>query len=170
MVDASMRILARSKTIRSIRLRALLWTAGLTWGLTWLLVFAALRASKLGLLLGLFAALIYALYYPRLNRITVEKRLRKLHKETFGDTNDFACEVELTPSGICLRQQWCQSTIEWGKVEEILVTTDSVDIFTPGAGLIVRSRAFKSPDEQKQFVALAQSYFDAARQAESSTR
>ena len=160
MVDASMRFLARSKTVRSTRWQGLLWTAILAW----LLVFALFGASIKGGLIGLPAALISALIYPSIHRQSVRKRLRKFCKERFGDMNSFVCEVELTPNGIWMQATNTQATAEWKDVEEIVVTEDSVDIFARQAGgVIVRNRAFKSAEERQQFIDLARSYLESAR-------
>jgi hypothetical protein len=167
-VDASMRFLARSKTIRSARWQALLWTAGLTWGLIFALFGASLKAG----LIGLLAASISALIYPGMHRRSVQKRLRKLCKEKFGDTPSFICEVELTPAGIWTQSQNTQTTSEWKNVEEISVTEDSVDIFTRqgGGGVVVRNRAFKSADERRGFIEMAQQFAAQAREVHSSAK
>lgn len=167
MVDASMRLLARSKTIRSTRWQGLLWTAGLTW----LLVFALFGASFKGGLIGLLAASISALIYPSMHRQSVQKRLRKFCKEKFGETTSFICEVELTPTGIRTQSLNTQTTSEWKNVEEILVTEDSVDIFTrQGGGVVVRNRAFQSADERRVFIELAQNLVAQSREVHSSAR
>jgi hypothetical protein len=167
-VDASIRFLARSKTIRSTRWQGLLWTTGLTW----LLVFALFRASFKGGLIGLLAALISALIYPGMHRRTVEKRLRKYCKEKFGDTTSFICEVELTPAGIRTQSLNTHTTSEWKNVEEILVTEDSVDIFTRqgGGGVVVRNRAFKSSDERLEFIRMAQDFSAQSREVQTSAK
>jgi hypothetical protein len=167
MVDASMRFLARSKTIRSTRWQGLLWTAGLAW----LLVFGLFGASFKGALIGLLAASISALIYPGMHRRSVQRRLRKFCKEKFGDTTSFICEVELAPAGIRTQSQNTQSTSEWKNVEEIVVTEDSVDIFTrQGGGVVVRNRAFQSADERRAFIELAQNFVAEARKVHSSAR
>jgi len=160
MVDASMRFLARSKTIRSARWQALLWTAGLTW----LLVFILFGPSFKTGLLGLLAASISALIYPRMHRQSVQRRLRKFCKEKFGDTTSFICEVELTPTGIWTQSLNTHSTSDWKNVEEIVVTEDSVDIFTrQGGGVVIRNRAFGSTDERRTFIELAQKFIAESR-------
>src|SRR5258708_26733179 len=167
MVDASMRLLARSKTVRSTRWQALLWTAGLTW----LLVFALFGASFKGGLIGLLAALISALIYPAMHRQSVQSRLRKFCKEKFGATTSFICEVELTPTGIWTQSLNTQTISEWKNVEEIVVTQDSVDIFTrQGGGLVVRNRAFESADQRREFIEMAQHFAAQSREVHSSAK
>lgn len=167
MVDASMRFLARSKTIRLTRWQGLIWTSILAW----LLVFALFGASIKGGLIGLLAALICALIYPSMHRQSVRKRMRKFCREKFGDMNSFICEVELTPNGIWTQATNTQTTCDWKDVEEILVTEDSVDIFARQAGgVVVRNRAFQSDDERRAFIELAQNFVAQSREVPSSAK
>jgi hypothetical protein len=160
-----MRFLARSKTVRSARWQGLLWTTGFTW----LLVFAFFGASLKAGLIGLLAALISALIYPAMYRQSVQKRLRKLCKEKVEDTTSFICEVELKPTGLWTRSLDTQTTSEWKNVEELVVTEDSVDIFTrQGGGVVVRNKAFQSVDERQAFIELAQRFIAQSREAHNS--
>jgi hypothetical protein len=164
LADCSRRIMARSKVARSWRWHGIAG-AGL---LTGLIAFVPLYwVPRVGAVVGVLAAVFGALYAAVSHKQRVEGRLRRVFKEQFGDENDFVCEVEVAPSALLIKDRTTQITWEWKEVEEIVVTGDSVDIFTRSGGVIVRNRAFKSPDEQKQFVALAQGYVDVARQAES---
>jgi len=167
MVDASKRFLARSKVVRSWRWQGLASVAFLGWLLVFLMFFST---PLKGALIGLIAAAVSALIYPVIHKRAIEKRLRKLCKEKFGDTNVFTCEVDLTPSGVWTQSINTQTTSEWKMVEEILVTEDSVDIFNRhGGGVVVRNRAFNSEDEKQQFVDLARSYLVSARQDKGTT-
>ncbi|HYR77846.1 MAG TPA: YcxB family protein [Pyrinomonadaceae bacterium] len=167
LVDSTRRFTERSRVARSWYWQNLIGTAIFS-GLVFFVVFY--RMSLVGLVAGTVVAVFGALYYAGTYQGRFEARMRRFFREKLGDENDFACEVELLPSAIMVREKTTQTTYEWKKVQEILVTDDSVDIFTRSGGVIVRNRAFKSPDEQKQFVALAQSYVAAAKQAESSTK
>jgi hypothetical protein len=161
LIDVSQRFLARSKMVRSWRWKGMLYTALLAWLLTFMFF---LGSPAKGLVIGLIAAVVSALIYPSLHRSGVEKRLRKLHQEKLGEAGPFICEVELTPIGVWVRQMNIQTTHEWEGVEEIKETEDSVDILTrDGGGVVVRKRAFNSPDEQKQFIELAESYLELCR-------
>ena len=167
LIDSSRRFTARLKVARSWYWQNLVGTAIFS-GLVFFVVFH--RRPLVGLVIGTVVALFGALYYAATYQGRVDARLRRFFRERLGDENDFLCEVELTPSALLIKEKTTQSTYEWKTVQEILVTDDSVDIFTRSGGVIVRNRAFKSPDEQQQFVDLAQSYTAAAKQAESSTR
>ena len=165
-IDVTKRVLARSKVIRSWQWKGWLSTAVIGW-MVWVLVSVALFSTSPlnAALTGLIVAGLAALFYPGSHRRAVEKRLRNLHKEKFGQTKSFTCEVELTPTGVSVRQMNRQTTYEWSIVTEILVTEDSVDIFTrDDSGVVVRKRAFKSLEEQWQFVGLAKQYLEQSRQ------
>jgi hypothetical protein len=107
---------------------------------------------------------ISGLLYPSSHRSGVEKRLRELHREKLGGSGPFVCEVELTPVGVWVRQLNTQVTHEWESVKEIQETADSVDIITRhGGGVVVRNRAFKSDEERRKFIELAQGYIEISR-------
>jgi hypothetical protein len=167
LIDVSKRVQARSKLVRSWRWQGLVTTAMLAWLLVFLLFFGA---RLKGALIGLVAAGISALIYPGSYRRTVERRLRKILKEKFGDEDSFICEVELLPTGILTKhttkQTDSQVIHDWSTVEEVFVTDDSVDIFMKGGGVVVRNRAFQSLEERQRFVQLARSYLESSRQAE----
>src|SRR6185295_10133783 len=96
LVDASRRFLARSKTIRTWCLRGMFATAVLLF----LIFFAWLYREPLkGAVVGLFAAGVGTLLYPRFYKSGMEKRIRKLNRELFGDQPSFVCSVELNESG-----------------------------------------------------------------------
>lgn len=160
MVDVSKRLLARSKAVRGWHWQGLFVTAIITWLLVF---FFLLRTPFKGALIASLAALISALIYPGMQKKAMDKRLRKLYQERFGDQNDFVCEVELVPAGILITHVDGQITFEWGAVEEIVLTPDSVDIFTRGGGVVIRNRAFHSVDERRGFLELAQNYVAQAR-------
>jgi len=164
-IDVIKRVLARSKVVHSWRWKGLVVNAILSW-IVWTLAFVFFTASPLkGALTGLIVAGVSALLYPGAHKRAVEKRLRSFHKEKLGDLNAFICEVELTPAGVWTRQMNRQTTHEWKSVAEIVVTEDSVDFFTrEGGAVVVRKRAFKSPEEQGQFVELAKKYLQLSRQ------
>jgi len=65
----------------------------------------------------------------------------------------YICEVELLSEGVKVRQMNRQILYEWTMVEDIQETSDSVEILTQdGGGVIVRNRAFASPQERTMFV------------------
>jgi hypothetical protein len=160
LVDASTRFLARSKTIRKWRLMELGWSLVLTWGI----VFLIFRNAFLKAVLAASTAALIAVLFTRLFQpVIIQRRLRKFVREKHGNEDTFPCDVELTPAAILIQDCATQTTLKWQTVEEISVNSDSVAIFARPGGVIVRDRAFASPDEKRHFVELAQSYLTAAR-------
>lgn len=160
LVDATKRFLARSQTINLWRRRGLLAGALVMWAAA---VAFFYNAPRKGLLIGLVLAAFYLVLYPTFYRSSIERRIRKMVKENHGDSNNLVCQVELAPEGLSVSGDNIRTTIGWKEVTEILVTTNTVDIFTRrGGGVIVRDRAFSSADEKQQFIALAQQYKESA--------
>src|SRR5258705_4010660 len=164
LIDASRRFLARSRVVASWQWKGLGYSAVFTWLLLFTSFTYFYARPGMGALIGMVAAGLSALTYPSSHKKAVEKRLRKLHQEKFGDTNIFLCEVELTAEGVQVRQMNRQIIHEWPSVEEIRETKDSVDIFTrDGGGVVVRDRAFVTAADQTGFLELALASLNAAR-------
>jgi hypothetical protein len=162
LVDAAMRFSARSKSVRLMRRKRTAWLALLAW----LLVFVFFRFSFHGAIGGMVAALIVVITDPWLYNYELRKNLRKIAKEQYGEENEFSCEVELLPEGLKTSGQNIQCTTEWETIEEIVSTSDSVDIFgRKGGGVIVRNRAFSSAEERQRFIELAREYMNRASAA-----
>jgi hypothetical protein len=163
LIDASKRFSARVKVVRSFQWKNLIATAFLSW----LLVFSFFyRTPVKGAILGLVAAVISALLYPGSNKRAIEKRMRKISREVFGESNSFLCEVELRPEGVWVRQMNRQVLHEWPSVVEIKETSDSVDIFTwDASGVVVRNRAFASLEERSRFIELARARLNSTHNA-----
>ena len=157
-VDASVRFLARSKSVRLMRRKRTAWLALLAW----LLVFVFFRFSFHGAIAGIVAALIIVLTDPLTYRYELRKNLRKIAKERYGEENEFLCEVELLPEGLKGSGENIQRTIEWETVEDVVPTDDSVDIFGRKDGVVVRNRAFSSAEERTRFIELAREYMNRA--------
>lgn len=138
----------------------MLYTVVLSWLLTFLLFFF-LQLPIVGAVLGLVAAAISGLIYPSSHRSGVERRLRQLHQEAFGDAGPFVCEVEVSPVGVWVRQMNTQITHEWESIKGVEEMGDGIDIITRTGGcIVVRDRAFSSPDERRKFIELVQGYVE----------
>lgn len=166
-VDASKRFLERSDLLKW-KWQWLLLTALLVWATASLVcVVIVPLPPSVGLMIGLFLAILNSFFYPSSYRRGVEKRLRRLHRKQFGAASSLTCEVDLTEVGVWTRQMDRQTTYEWESVEEVIVTDDSVDIFARNCGgVVVRKRAFKSLEEQWQFVGLAKKFIEQSHQAQ----
>jgi hypothetical protein len=158
-VDGSSRFQARSRSVRSIRLKWNIFGSLFVWAI--LIVYS--RFTIKGVILGLVAALVAMAIEPPLYQYLSRKNMRKLFREMYGDQNHFTCEVELSPEALKTNSEQGQNTTEWSKIEEVVPTSDSVDIFGPAAAVIVRNRAFTSAEERQRFIDLAREYINQAR-------
>jgi hypothetical protein len=157
LVDATVRFAARSETLRRARRRNLFWSAVLLVSVSLLVR----RVSFIAMVIAAVGALVVIIINPYLYDRRYRKTLTNLYKEKLGDQNEFTCEVELLPNGMKTSGEDCWATTEWNKIEEIVPTGDSVDIFgTHGGGCIVRNRAFNSAAERQRFIDLAQEYLN----------
>jgi YcxB-like protein len=156
-VDANMRMLARSKTIRNSNWKAIIASAVMLGPLMFLSLQALIGFLPFSIFGGLTGVLIaFALGPPFIDR-SRRKNLARFVKEKYGDENSFPYEVELGEKGVAITGKNSQVVFPWEEVEEIVDTSDSVDIFTRnGSGIVVRNRAFLSPETRTQFIELAQ--------------
>ncbi len=160
MVDVQLRVLKRSRAARSWQWRDL----GMTSLLTGAVLFAVIPKGFAGrAIMGGIGLLLGALLYPIMNERTVRRRLRKFCQEKAGSSKTLFCEVEVRDSGVHTRSNGTQIIYPWDKVTEIEETDESVDLYTEVGGLlVVRKRAFASPEEQQKFVELANRYVKVA--------
>jgi uncharacterized protein (DUF58 family) len=167
LVDATVRFAARSKTLRGIRRRQLFWGAVLLVALALLI----LKFSIMLMITAVLAALIIISINPYLYDRRYRKNLRAFYKEKLGDENEFTCQVELLPEGMRTSSAEHVNLIKWDEVEEIVPTSDSVDIFGhKGGGCIVRNRAFASAEERQRFIETATAYLNQARAVSATQR
>src|SRR5688572_7593420 len=89
MVDASIRFLRRSKTIRSARWRAMIFINLLCWGLAYVVFILLLKNPYLAVMTIIVSTLLGFVMYPSLHEHEIRKRLRKLYKEQYGEQNSF---------------------------------------------------------------------------------
>ncbi|HEY0350182.1 MAG TPA: YcxB family protein [Pyrinomonadaceae bacterium] len=155
MVDAALRFLRRSKAVRSWRWKGTILITLFYWLVIYVIFVSFLHNPYLAVIEAVLVAVMVAALYPRWHERATEKRLRRFYKESYGDINIFHCEVELTPQEIRIDGDNTRTVYEWKLVDEIVSTDDSVDIFTRRGGVIVRNRAFESPEERQRFIELA---------------
>lgn len=164
LVDSTMRFLARSKTFRATNRKGLAVSA-LLYALVAVLVFQVFFKTLLfGVLLGLFMVLVIMALGPLFMEHSRRKNLARFYREKYGDEDQFLCEVELSAEGLAVRDQNTRQLNRWDEVEDIRVTKDSVDIFAKRGGVVVRNRAFDSPEMRREFVAVARKHLAPARQ------
>jgi len=160
LVDATMRFAARSKTLRNMRRRQLFW--GAVWLLALVMVF--LKFSIMLMITAALAALIVISMSPYMYDRRYRKNLRAFYKEKFGEENEFTCQVELLSEGMKTSCADHVTLTKWEDIEEIVPTSDSVDIFgRKDRGCIVRNRGFASAEERQRFIETAASYLSRAQ-------
>jgi hypothetical protein len=163
MVDANLRFLRRSKTIKSARWQGMLFTALLCWGLFYVVFMLLLKNPYLFVITAVVMGVAIIALYPLTYENGIRKRLRKLFDEQLADQNTFTCEVELTPEEVRITQDRSRNVYDWKSVGDIVVTNDSVDLFLPMGDLVIRNRAFASSGAREEFIDLARSYLAASR-------
>ncbi len=159
MVDALLRLSARSKVLRRMKLNRTI-LMGLV---TWFVVVVLFRFSLYGFIAGAVGAFLSALTDPWLYRYGHRKALRKIIKERHGDKREFLCIVELLPEGMKTSDADMDVMFGWDAIEEILETNDSVDIFIRTGICVVRNRAFSSAAERQRFIELGREYMTRSR-------
>ena len=153
LIDVHKRMIMRSSAWRSAQLKGLVATTITVWLVIFLVCY---KAPVVGAIIGLLAAGVSALLYPGMMRRTLAKRIRTVVAETFRDAKFVLCEVELRSDGVWVRQMNLQVLHEWPSVTEIIETSDSVDFFSrDGSCVVVRNKAFASPEERLKFITLA---------------
>jgi YcxB-like protein len=159
LVDATVRFALRSRALQSVRRRQLFWSAVLLVALVVLVIkFSIMLAITTGI-----AALIVIIFHPFLYDRRYRKTLRAWLKEKLGEENEFTCQVELLPEGMRCSGADAMSLTKWEDIEEIVPTSDSVDIFgRKGSGCIVRNRAFATAEERRRFIETATGYMNQA--------
>ena len=162
-VDASIRFLRRSKTIRRGQWQGLLFSTLFYWLAIYVLFVSLLKNPYLAVIEAVGVTALNVVVYPGLHERATKKRLRRFLKEKYGDRNDFICEVELALDQFIVRQENSQTVYQWASVEEVSPTNDSIDIFAKVGGVIIRNRAFESAEQRLQVLESIQSYVARAR-------
>ena len=158
-VDALLRFHKRSKVVRGMRRNRTVLFAIITASL----VLIYFRISLRGFIVAAIATLIYVTIDPLFSGYEHRKNLRKLLKERYGDQNELICQVELLPHALKTSTSGLEIAFPWEIVEEIVETSNSVDIFSPNGFCSVRNRAFNSGEERQRFIDLAHEYLNKAR-------
>lgn len=158
MVDATMRVLRRSKTFRSVGWQGMIFATLFCLLGIYVVFMVLLQNPYLAVITAVVSTLTNVVLLRSFHEHGAKKRLRKFFREQFGEQNSFTCDVELTPQEVRITQDRNQAVYEWTSVEEIVVTADSVDIFAKLGGIVVRDRAFESPDAREAFIAFARNY------------
>ena len=156
MADVARRSANRSKTIRDLR-----WRAAASWSfLLGLILFFVISGSVIAratfsIAFGL--ALFFLLF--RGGRSSPEAAYLKYFREQLGGDGPFLCEVEITPAGITTTQNGVEMKRGWPSVRDIVDTSDGLEFhWRTGGTLVVRDRAFKTPELRTAFLRTAREY------------
>ena len=163
LAEVGSRAMNRSPLVRRWRLRHSI--AGAI--LMGLLVFAAapgdlaIRGAA-----GLVVAAVMFVILVNLRR-GGNMRLREFYRERLGGDGPFACEVELTATGIVSRQLGQEAHHPWSQVASVAEVPGGIEfVYQPIGSLLVRDRAFSDPQVKLDFLSLAQGFVPANAQLE----
>jgi hypothetical protein len=154
LAEVATRASNRSRVVRGWR-----FEGRMTWAaLVGVLVYAVTPGQPPGR--AVFAALVCLLLIviiPRLGRTSRrDSRMRTYYREQLGGDGPFVCEVELSPAGLITRQLGAETTHPWSHVVSATEVSGGIEIiYRPTGALLVRDRAFQTPESREQFLALA---------------
>ena len=131
----------------------------------WVVTYAVQENPDGRLVRCLYATLAVTVPYVVYSMWSYKSRMRAWLKGYFGADEPFDVVFELKTEGISVSQLKCTSVYEWSIVGTIEETAGDVAVQTSGSNvMMVRARAFESPEARQRFIALARQYRDAARQ------
>lgn len=115
---------------------------------------------------AIFAALFCAIMlligrlFPRNAR--ADGRFLKYYRDKLGGDGPFLCEVELTAESLTTRQLGVESRHPWSHIVSVRETAIGIEfIYSPMGELLVRERAFASPQARAEFLQFAQRHMTA---------
>ena len=161
-VDVNVRSLKRSGAWYTQRRNSAITTGVL--GIV--IVFAILSFTEMplesrlsfALLTGIVSSWLALRFFPG----SIEKRIRDYGRKQMGTRESFRVEVELDAQGIALTQFGNRIARAWSAVRQIEPSEDGIDFrFSNGSIATVRAKAFESPEQQKEFLDLANNYLRA---------
>jgi hypothetical protein len=159
LADTARRSGERSQAIRDMRWQGLAsWAALLS-----LALFLLLEGSWVGraVFAGLFWVAIMVIY-PRVSKSWPDRHYLKYYQEHLGGDGPFVCEVVITPEGVTTTQFGAETRRQWSGVKDIVDSPGAVEfVFRVGGMLVVRDRAFTTPQQRLEFLAAARAYLAA---------
>jgi YcxB-like protein len=151
--EVAQRAAERSKTIRDSR-----WHAAASWSaLLSLILFLLLEGAFIirAAFAVLFGLVVFFLYF-RHGRSSPSGRYLQYYREQLGGDGPFLCEVEIGPEGVVTRQSGAEIRRPWSALKGIVETPDAVEfVWHIGGLLVVRDRAFLTPDSRSAFLQTA---------------
>jgi hypothetical protein len=158
-VDLNMRLSEQTKTFQRSRRRSQIFVgasagvAGLIGPLTDDDMPTALLAIMF-IIASLFAGTCgYA--YGRFHTWYIRRNCRKVLREMLHEAERIPVEIELRAEGLWARSPTGDCSLPWSRLKRVNDGQDGVDFwFDPGL-VVVRDRAFASPDDRRRFIAKA---------------
>ena len=154
LAEVATRASNRSRVVRRWRFEGrMAWAV-----LVGVLVYAVTPGSPPGR--AVFAALVCVLLVVGISRLgrtpRGNSRMLRYYREQLGGDGPFVCEVELSPAGLITRQFGAETKHPWSHVESAIEVPGGIEfIYRPTGALLVRDRAFQTPESREQFLALA---------------
>ncbi len=155
-VDANNRILKRSKLVRRWRMVNITVVFLITGAVIYLLYPGEQRVR---ITMALSIAAISAAVIPLIHKSEVDNKLKKFLKEQMGSDKPVKVEVEISDCGLSVKQAGTMILHEWQNISSVESTGDAVELINKRGGItVVRSRAFRAPQEQERFADLARNF------------
>lgn len=115
-------------------------------------------------LFSLTVAAGLAFYLHRRPQPAIDQRTAQYLREQLGGEGPFLCEVEIDPTGLTTRQLGHESRHAWPHIQSVSEVNGNIEfIYKPAGRLLVRERAFASPQARTSFLDLARSLMNSAQ-------
>jgi hypothetical protein len=154
LAEVASRASDRSRVVQGWR-----WQARMTWSvLISALVYAVTPGQPTGrAMFAAFVCLLLVVAIPRLSRASNRNsQMLGYYREQLGGDGPFICEVELSSVGLIIRQLGSETTHPWPNVASATEVSGGIEfIYRPMGALLVRDRAFQTPESRQQFLTLA---------------
>ena len=162
-VDVSRRWNRYSPAARRVRRNDIAMTVGSTSAACFVVsVLVSDVPALAGLAFAIPVGLVVLGIYPVIHDRIVASRTRALAREAMRGAETITVEVALTPLGVVLHAGNDTVTVEWPRVTRISDVPEGVEIVAEAAVVMVRARAFASPEERAGFLTRAKELAPAA--------
>jgi len=156
-VDVNLRSMKHSKVFHSEQKSSRLVMSILAGLVVYVIVPSSFEVK---LIFGVMSLVLVTATYPFILRKSIEKNVRDLCREQMGTDKSFWVEVEVSTEGLTFKQLGSRVTLDWSTVREIQVADDRIEfLLQNGSVSTVRTRAFETSEQQKEFIELADRYW-----------
>jgi hypothetical protein len=159
LADVSQRLTSRSQTVRGAR-----WLSRATWA--FLISLAVFFALKGDLVMRVIYSILLCAALVAVHRwlwgSSPDSRLAAYYRERLGGDGPFICEVEMTAEGVTGRQCGIELKYPWSSIQEIVDTPGGLEFAARAGFLVVRDRAFHTPEQRSDFLRAARQFLTAS--------